>query len=71
MLSYCIPGNRLARTVIREQVEALQGMGIKFKLGIDVGSGGPSRKSGKNMIAYSWLPEPGLKKHSALRKKNS
>ena len=44
MLSYCIPGNRLARTVIREQVEALQGMGIKFKLGIDVGSGGTFEK---------------------------
>jgi NADPH-dependent glutamate synthase beta subunit-like oxidoreductase/CO/xanthine dehydrogenase FAD-binding subunit len=39
MLSYCIPANRLARTVIREQIEALQNMGIKFKLGIDVGSG--------------------------------
>ena len=38
MLRYCIPSNRLPRAVIHQQVEALRGMGIKFKLGTDLGS---------------------------------
>ncbi len=38
MLTYGIPAYRLSRSIIRRQVEALQGMGVKFKLGVDVGS---------------------------------
>jgi NADPH-dependent glutamate synthase beta subunit-like oxidoreductase len=37
MLFYSIPGYRLPRDVVRKQVEALQGMGIIFKLGTNVG----------------------------------
>jgi len=40
MLTYSIPAYRLPKTVVREQVKALEGMGIRFELGANVGGGG-------------------------------
>lgn len=37
MLLYSIPDYRLPKDVVRKQVQALQGMGVKFKLGVSVG----------------------------------
>ena len=37
MLTYSIPPYRLPREVVRKQIEALKGMGIKFEVGVDVG----------------------------------
>jgi NADPH-dependent glutamate synthase beta subunit-like oxidoreductase/CO/xanthine dehydrogenase FAD-binding subunit len=37
MLFYSIPGYRLPKDVVRKQVEALEGMGIVFRLGTEVG----------------------------------
>jgi NADPH-dependent glutamate synthase beta subunit-like oxidoreductase len=37
MLFYSIPPYRLPKDVVKKQIEALQGMGIKFELGVDVG----------------------------------
>jgi len=38
MLLYSIPPYRLPKDVVKKQVQALKGMGIKFELGVDVGS---------------------------------
>ncbi|MHC1740544.1 MAG: FAD-dependent oxidoreductase [Anaerolineaceae bacterium] len=40
MLRYSIPEYRLPKTILREQVKALQGMGIQFKFGASVGTKG-------------------------------
>ena len=40
MLTYSIPAYRLPKAVVREQVKALEGMGIRFELGAAVGSDG-------------------------------
>jgi NADPH-dependent glutamate synthase beta subunit-like oxidoreductase/CO/xanthine dehydrogenase FAD-binding subunit len=37
MLLYSIPAYRLPKDVVRKQIEALKGMGIKFKAGVNVG----------------------------------
>ncbi len=37
MLTYSIPAYRLPKAVVRSQVAALEGMGIRFELGADVG----------------------------------
>lgn len=37
MLLYSIPPYRLPKDVVRKQIEALKGMGIKFKVGVNVG----------------------------------
>jgi NADPH-dependent glutamate synthase beta subunit-like oxidoreductase/CO/xanthine dehydrogenase FAD-binding subunit len=37
MLLYSIPPYRLPKEVVRKQIEALKGMGIKFEVGVDVG----------------------------------
>jgi len=37
MLRYSIPPFRLPKEVVRKQIKALEGMGITFKVGIDVG----------------------------------
>jgi len=37
MLLYSIPSYRLPKEVVRKQIEALKGMGIKFENGVDVG----------------------------------
>jgi NADPH-dependent glutamate synthase beta subunit-like oxidoreductase len=37
MLLYSIPAYRLPKDVVRKQVQALQGMGVKFELGVSVG----------------------------------
>jgi NADPH-dependent glutamate synthase beta subunit-like oxidoreductase/CO/xanthine dehydrogenase FAD-binding subunit len=39
MLRYSIPGYRLPKDVVSRQVAALEGMGIAFRLGIDIGKG--------------------------------
>lgn len=40
MLTYSIPAYRLPKSVVRAQVAALEGMGIRFELGAQVGSEG-------------------------------
>ena len=40
MLSYSIPAYRLPKAIVRAQVRALEGMGIRFELGAGVGSDG-------------------------------
>lgn len=40
MLTYSIPAYRLPKSVVRSQVAALEGMGIRFELGVPVGSDG-------------------------------
>ena len=40
MLTYSIPAYRLPKAVVRAQVAALEGMGIRFELGTDIGSEG-------------------------------
>ena len=40
MLTYSIPAYRLPKAVVREQVKALEGMGIRFELGANVGGDG-------------------------------
>ncbi len=40
MLTYSIPAYRLPKAVVREQVKALEEMGIRFELGANVGSDG-------------------------------
>ena len=40
MLTYSIPAYRLPKAVVREQVAALEGMGIRFELGANVGGDG-------------------------------
>lgn len=40
MLRYSIPEYRLPKEVVLAQVKALEGMGIKFKLGTDIGDAG-------------------------------
>jgi NADPH-dependent glutamate synthase beta subunit-like oxidoreductase len=37
MLLYSIPAYRLPKDVVRKQIQALEGMGIKFEVGVDVG----------------------------------
>ena len=37
MLTYSIPAYRLPKAVVQEQVKALEGMGIRFELGANVG----------------------------------
>jgi NADPH-dependent glutamate synthase beta subunit-like oxidoreductase/CO/xanthine dehydrogenase FAD-binding subunit len=37
MLLYSIPPYRLPKDVVRKQIQALRGMGIKFEVGVDVG----------------------------------
>lgn len=37
MLLYSIPPYRLPKDVVRKQIQALEGMGIKFKVGVNVG----------------------------------
>jgi NADPH-dependent glutamate synthase beta subunit-like oxidoreductase len=37
MLLYSIPPYRLPKDVVRKQIQALQGMGIKFEVGVNVG----------------------------------
>ena len=37
MLLYSIPPYRLPKDVVRRQIQALEGMGIKFKVGVNVG----------------------------------
>ncbi len=38
MLLYSIPPYRLPKDVVKKQIKALEGMGIKFELGVDVGN---------------------------------
>ena len=40
MLTYSIPAYRLPKAVVQEQVKALEGMGIRFELGANVGGDG-------------------------------
>ena len=40
MLTYSIPAYRLPKAVVRAQVQALEGMGIRFELGANVGGDG-------------------------------
>jgi NADPH-dependent glutamate synthase beta subunit-like oxidoreductase/CO/xanthine dehydrogenase FAD-binding subunit len=40
MLTYSIPAYRLPKSVVQEQVKALERMGIRFELGVAVGSDG-------------------------------
>jgi NADPH-dependent glutamate synthase beta subunit-like oxidoreductase/CO/xanthine dehydrogenase FAD-binding subunit len=40
MLTYSIPAYRLPKAVVQEQVRALEGMGIRFELGANVGGDG-------------------------------
>ncbi len=40
MLAYSIPAYRLPKAVVRQQVAALEGMGIRFEPGVDVGGPG-------------------------------
>ncbi len=40
MLTYSIPAYRLPKSVVQEQVKALEGMGIRFELGANVGDDG-------------------------------
>ena len=40
MLTYSIPAYRLPKAVVQEQVTALEGMGIRFELGANVGDDG-------------------------------
>jgi len=37
MLLYSIPPYRLPKDIVRKQIQALKGMGIKFEVGVDVG----------------------------------
>ena len=39
MLRYSIPPYRLPKDVVKKQIKALEGMGIVFKLGVEVGTG--------------------------------
>jgi thioredoxin reductase len=40
MLTYSIPAYRLPKSVVQEQVKALEGMGIRFELGAKIGDDG-------------------------------
>ena len=40
MLTYSIPAYRLPKAVVQEQVKALEGMGIRFELGANIGGDG-------------------------------
>ena len=40
MLTYSIPAYRLPKAVVQEQIRALEGMGIRFELGANVGDDG-------------------------------
>ena len=40
MLTYSIPAYRLPKAVVQEQIKALEGMGIRFELGANVGDDG-------------------------------
>jgi NADPH-dependent glutamate synthase beta subunit-like oxidoreductase len=44
MLLYSIPPYRLPKDVVRKQIQALKGMGIKFEVGVDVGKDVPLAK---------------------------
>jgi NADPH-dependent glutamate synthase beta subunit-like oxidoreductase len=44
MLLYSIPPYRLPKDVVRKQIQALKGMGIKFEVGVDVGKDVPLPK---------------------------
>jgi NADPH-dependent glutamate synthase beta subunit-like oxidoreductase/CO/xanthine dehydrogenase FAD-binding subunit len=44
MLLYSIPPYRLPKDVVRKQIQALKGMGIKFEAGVDVGKDVPLAK---------------------------
>jgi NADPH-dependent glutamate synthase beta subunit-like oxidoreductase len=39
MLQYSIPPYRLPKEVVRKEIQALEGMGIKFEVGVNVGKG--------------------------------
>jgi NADPH-dependent glutamate synthase beta subunit-like oxidoreductase/CO/xanthine dehydrogenase FAD-binding subunit len=40
MMSYSLPAYRLPKAVVQAQVKALEGMGIRFELGVNIGSDG-------------------------------
>ena len=40
MLTYSIPAYRLPKAIVQEQVKALEGMGIRFELGANIGDDG-------------------------------
>jgi NADPH-dependent glutamate synthase beta subunit-like oxidoreductase len=40
MLTYCIPGYRLPKDLVRKQIAAYRAIGIKFKLGVTLGKDG-------------------------------
>jgi len=44
MLLYSIPAYRLPKEVVRKQIQALEGMGIKFKVGVNAGKDVPVAK---------------------------
>jgi NADPH-dependent glutamate synthase beta subunit-like oxidoreductase/CO/xanthine dehydrogenase FAD-binding subunit len=51
MLQHSIPAYRLPKDVVRNQVQALQGMGVKLELGTNVSRTCPAEESGNTSIA--------------------
>ncbi|HUJ88663.1 MAG TPA: FAD binding domain-containing protein [Syntrophorhabdales bacterium] len=63
MLLYSIPSSRLPKDVVRKQVRALEGMGVKFQVGITVGRNVPlaelmSRFAAVFVAGGSWKERP-------------
>ncbi len=51
MLTYCIPGYRLEKDVVRKQIEALEKMGIAFELNAEIGKKGKTLKDLKKKFS--------------------
>jgi NADPH-dependent glutamate synthase beta subunit-like oxidoreductase/CO/xanthine dehydrogenase FAD-binding subunit len=66
MLAYSIPAYRLPKGVVRAYVQALAGMGIRFELGVDIGSPGYSLAELRARYASVFLAT-GLWQQKALR----
>ena len=60
MLRYSIPPFRLPKDVLKKQIEALEGMGITFELGVEVGKAISSfRSEGASRRGPTLRKEPG------------
>jgi CO/xanthine dehydrogenase FAD-binding subunit len=54
MLLYSIPPYRLPKDIVRKQVQALRGMGIKFEVGVNVGKDVPVSELMSRFDAVFW-----------------
>ena len=70
MLTYSIPAYRLPKDVMRDQVHALEGMGIRFELGANLGGDGLTlgRSASTLSAACSWRPASGTGSRSGWRR---